>query len=181
MANTITWFVQGDKIEEYHLLTGEVLRYKFDAQEIEAVKNKLPKDETVENPKMTVKITGPDDETWDIPIDNDELLFDQTQLAGFYALTLTDATTEENAETDQNLEEENTTDDNGFKKLWAINLASETEASINAVDGIEELVTETELISGSSFFRFPPWIYLVFLAVILSVVEWFMYQRRKID
>lgn len=181
MANTITWFVQGDKIEEYHLLTGEVLRYKFDAQEIEEVKNKLPQDETVENPQMTVKITGPDDETWDIPIDNDELLFDQTQLAGFYALTLTDATTEENAETDQNLEEENTTDDNGFKKLWAINLASETEASINAVDGIEELVTETELISGSSFFRFPPWIYLVFLAVILSVVEWFMYQRRKID
>ncbi|MYB65003.1 VWA domain-containing protein [Candidatus Poribacteria bacterium] len=181
MANTITWFVQGDKIEEYHLLTGEVLRYKFDAQEIEAVKNKLPQDETVENPQMTVKITGPDDETWDIPIDNDELLFDQTQLAGFYALTLTDATTEENTDTDENIEEENTTDDNGFKKLWAINLASETEASINAIDGIEELVTETELISGSSFFRFPPWIYLVFLAVILSVVEWFMYQRRKID
>ncbi|MYI95231.1 VWA domain-containing protein, partial [Candidatus Poribacteria bacterium] len=137
MANTITWFVQGDKIEEYHLLTGEVLRYKFDAQEIEAVKNKLPQDETVENPQMTVKITGPDDETWDIPIDNDELLFDQTQLAGFYALTLTDATTEENTDTDENIEEENTTDDNGFKKLWAINLASETEASINAIDGIE--------------------------------------------
>lgn len=181
MANTITWFVQGDKIEEYHLLTGEVLRYKFDAQEIEEVKNKLPQDETVENPQLTVKITGPDDETWDIPIDNDELLFDQTQLAGFYALTLTDATTEENAETDENIEEQNTTDENGFKKLWAVNLASETEASINAVDRIEELVTETELISGSSFFRFPPWIYLVFLAVILSVVEWFMYQRRKID
>lgn len=181
MANTITWFVQGDKIEEYHLLTGEVLRYKFDAQEIEEVKNKLPQDETVENPQMTVKITGPDDETWDIPIDNDELLFDQTQLAGFYALTLTNATTDENTETDENIEGENTTDENGFKKLWAVNLASETEASINAVDGIEELVTETELISGSSFFRFPPWIYLVFLAVILSVVEWFMYQRRKID
>ncbi len=181
MANTITWFVQGDKIEEYHLLTGEVLRYKFDAQEIEEVKNKFPQDETVENPQMTVKITGPDDETWDIPIDNDELLFDQTQLAGFYALTLTNATTDENTDTDENIEEENTTDENGFKKLWAVNLASETEASINAVDGIEELVTETELISGSSFFRFPPWIYLVFLAVILSVVEWFMYQRRKID
>ena len=181
MANTITWFVQGDKIEEYHLLTGEILRYKFDAQEIEEVKNKLPEDETVENPQMTVKITGPDDETWDISIDNDELLFDQTQLAGFYALTLTNATTDENTDTDENVEEENTTGDNGFKKLWAVNLASETEASINAVDGIEELVTETELISGSSFFRFPPWIYLVFLAVILSVVEWFMYQRRKID
>lgn len=181
MANTITWFVQGDKIEEYHLLTGEVLRYKFDAQEIEQVKNKLSQDVTSENSQMTVKITGPDDETWDIPIDNDELLFDQTQLAGFYALTLSNPTTEENAGTDENLEEENTTDENVFKKLWAVNLASETEASINAVDGIEELVTETELISGSSFFRFPPWIYLVFLAVILSVVEWFMYQRRKID
>ncbi len=186
MANTITWFVQGDKIEEYHLLTGEVLRYKFDAQEIEEMKNKLPQDVTSENPQMTVKITGPDEETWDIPIDikdydGDELLFDQTQLAGFYALTLTDASIEENAETDENLEEEKTTDDNGFKKLWAVNLASETEASINAVEGIEELVTESELISGSSFFRFPPWIYLVFLAVILSVVEWFMYQRRKID
>ncbi len=186
MANTITWFVQGDKIEEYHLLTGEVLRYKFDAQEIEEMKNKLPQDATSENPQMTVKITGPDEETWDIPIDikdydGDELLFDQTHLAGFYALTLTDASIEENAETDENLEEEKTTDDNGFKKLWAVNLASETEASINAVEGIEELVTESELISGSSFFRFPPWIYLVFLAVILSVVEWFMYQRRKID
>ncbi len=186
MANTITWFVQGDKIEEYHLLTGEVLRYKFDAQEIAEIKNKLPQDVTSENPQMTVKITGPDEETWDIPIDikdydGDELLFDQTHLAGFYALTLTDASIEENAETDENLEEEKTTDDNGFKKLWAVNLASETEASINAVEGIEELVTETELISGSSFFRFPPWIYLVFLAVILSVVEWFMYQRRKID
>ncbi len=186
MANTITWFVQGDKIEEYHLLTGEVLRYKFDVQEIEEMKNELPQDATYENSQMTVKITGPDDEIWDIPIDindykGDELLFDQTQLAGFYALTLTDARNEENTETDENLEEEKTTDDNGFKKLWAVNLASETEASINAVEGIEELVTGSELISGSSFFRFPPWIYLVFLAVILSVVEWFMYQRRKID
>ena len=186
MANTITWFVQGDKIEEYHLLTGEVLRYKFDAQEIEEMKDKLGQDAISETSQMTVKITGPDDETWDIPIDitdydGDELLFEQTQLAGFYALTLTDARNEENTEADENLEEEKTTDDNGFKKLWAVNLASETEASINAVEGIEELVTESELISGSSFFRFPPWIYLVFLAVILSVVEWFMYQRRKID
>ncbi len=186
MANTITWFVQGDKIEEYHLLTGEVLRYKFDAQEIEEMKNRLPQDATSENSQMTVKITGPDDETWDIPIniedyDADELLFEQTHLAGFYALTLTDARNEENTETDENREDEETTDENGFKKMWAVNLASETEASINAVEGIEELVTESELISGSSFFRFPPWIYLVFLAVILSVVEWFMYQRRKID
>ena len=162
------------------------MRYKFDAQEIEEMKNSLPQDATSENSQMTVKITGPDDETWDIPIeikdyDGDELLFEQTHLSGFYALTLTDAKIEENTETDENLEEEETTDDNGFKKLWAVNLASETEASINAVEGIEELVTESELISGSSFFRFPPWIYLVFLSIILSVVEWFMYQRRKID
>ena len=181
MANTITWFVQRDRIEEYHLLTGAVLRYKFDFQEIEEVKRKLPQDILSENSQMTVKITGPDDETWDIPIENDELRFDQTQLAGFYALTLSNATTDENAETHENLEEEGTTDENGFKKLWAVNLASETEANINAVEGIEELVTESERISGSSFFRFPPWIYLVFLAVILSVVEWFLYQRRRID
>ena len=185
MANTITWFVQSDRIEEYHLLTGEVLRYKLDSKEIDEMQELLQQQTPSENSQMTVRITGPDDETWDIPIENDELLFDQTQHVGFYGLTLSNDTTEETENTgSENIgenSEDNTTDENNFSKLWAINLASETEANINAVEGIEELVSDSDLISGSSFFRFPPWIYLVFLAVILSVVEWFLYQRRRIE
>ena len=185
MANTITWFVQSDRIEEYHLLTGEVLRYKLDSKEIDEMQELLQQQTPSENSQMTVRITGPDDETWDIPIENDELLFDQTQHVGFYGLTLSNDTTEETENTgSENIgenSEDNTADENNFSKLWAINLASETEANINAVEGIEELVSESDLISGSSFFRFPPWIYLVFLAVILSVVEWFLYQRRRIE
>lgn len=186
MANTITWFVKGDRIEEYHLLTGEVLRYKLDSQELSEMQSNLQQDIPPENSQMTVRITGPDDETWDIPIENDELLFDQTQHAGFYGLTLSNETTDEPEDVEaenvgENSEEGDTAEANNFSKMWAVNLASETEANINAVEGIKDLVSESDLISGSSFFRFPPWIYLVFLAVILSVVEWFLYQRRRID
>ncbi len=174
IANTIQWFQQGEGIQEYHLRTGKVLRYKIDSQDISQAQTNQQEDVPPENTPMTVKVTGPNDNTWDVPVENDEMLFDQTQHAGFYELTTSNEPTDETAENE-------TTEDDDHKKLWAVNLASETESHISAVDGIEDLLTESDLLSGGSFFRYPPWIYLVFLAVILSVVEWFLYQRRRID
>lgn len=172
IANTIQWFQQGEGIQEYHLRAGEVLRYKIDTQE----QTDQQTDALSENTQMTVKVTGPGDETWDVPVENDEMLFDQTQHAGFYELTLSNDTIDETAE-----DADETVEDDADKRIWAVNLASETESHIDTAEGIEDLLTESDLISGSSIFRYPPWIYLVFLAVILTATEWFLYQRRKID
>ena len=65
--------------------------------------------------------------------------------------------------------------------LWAVNLADETESHIGTDAAIEELLEESVLPSGAALLQYPPWVYLVFLAVGLSVVEWFLYQRRRID
>ena len=139
--------------------------------------NNQEEDVAPENPQKIVTVTGPGEKTWDIPIENDEVLFDQTLHAGFYELTISDKPAGENEDQPPDENEETETP----KQLWAVNLASETESHIGIVDGIEDLLAESEVLVGSSFFRYPPWIYLVFLAVILTVVEWFLYQRRRID
>lgn len=179
IANTIQWFQQSDEIQENHLHTGEVLRYKTEAQSDTDSENnqEVNTDTPTEQPQKTVKVTGPGDQTWDVSVENDEILFDQTLHAGFYELSLSNESADETSE-DENDE---TSEDDGETHLWAVNLASETESHIGMTDGIEDLLTESEILGGSAFFRYPPWIYLVFLAVILSVVEWFLYQRRRID
>lgn len=185
MANTIQWFQQKQGVQEYHLHTGEVLRYKVEPQITQDSEIDQDTESSTENTQETVKITGPGEETWDIPIENDEMIFDNTQRAGFYALSFsdqptTDITDEPNIETpDDPTSDEAETEEP--EQVWAVNLASETESHIDIVEEIEDLVTDAEILSGSSLFRYPPWIYLVFFAIILTVTEWFLYQRRRID
>ena len=183
IANTIQWFQQSEGIHEFHLHTGEVLRYKVDLQPTpDAQINEA--DIPPENPQKILTVTGPEDKAWDVPVENDEILFDETLHAGFYKLSTTNepATDKDESATDNENESAGSNEEaDNQKQLWAVNLASETESHIGIADGIEDLLTESDVLGGSSFFRYPPWIYLVFLAVILSVVEWFLYQRRRID
>ncbi len=179
IANTIQWFQQSEDIQEYHLRTGEVLRYKIDSQ------TNSGEDTPSENPQKILKVNGPEEKTWDVAVENDEILFDQTLHAGFYELTFSDKPAADNEnESTVNSENESTTDNiaaDNSEQVWAVNLASETESNIAIAEGIEDLLAESDVLGSGSFFRYPPWIYLVFLAVILTVVEWFLYQRRRID
>ncbi len=179
IANTIQWFQQSEGIQEYHLHTGEVLRYKVDSQ------TNQEEDTPSENSQKILKVNGPGEKSWDIPVENDEILFDQTLHAGFYELTFSDKPAADNEDETTVSNENESTNDNeeadNQKHVWAVNLASETESNIGIAEGIEDLLAESDVLGSGSFFRYPPWIYLVFLAVILSVVEWFLYQRRRID
>ncbi|MDE0315981.1 MAG: BatA and WFA domain-containing protein [Candidatus Poribacteria bacterium] len=185
IANTIQWFQQSEGIQEYHLHTGEVLRYKVDSQTNSDAQINREEDTLSENSQKILKVNGPGEKSWDVPVENDEILFDQTLHAGFYELTFSDKPAADNEdETTINNENESTNDNEEAdeqKQVWAVNLASETESNIGIAEGIEDLLAESDVLGSGSFFRYPPWIYLVFLAVILSVVEWFLYQRRKID
>ena len=176
IANTIQWFQHSEGIQEYHLQTGEVLRYKFESEYLTNAET-----EQVEAPtgrtQHTLTVTGPQDKSWDIPIENDEILFEHTQQAGFYKVTDSNESNEEPV--DEPISDNEATVEP--KQLWAVNIASETESHIGIADGIEDLLTDSEVLVGSSFFRYPPWIYLVLLAVVLTVVEWFLYQRRRIE
>ena len=185
IANTIQWFQQSEGIQEHHLHTGDVLRYKVDSHPTPDAQAKQDEDIPPENPQQILKVTGPGDKTWDVLVENDEILFDQTLHAGFYELSISNEPVDGNKNESTTDNENESAADNeevdNQKQLWAVNLASETESHIGIADGIEELLAESEILGDSSFFRYPPWIYLVFLAVILTVVEWFLYQRRRID
>ena len=81
IANTIQWFQQRTGIQEYYLQTGEVLQQRIEP---------LTGADSPQDVPRSVTITGPGDETWEIPIEQNEILFDQTQRAGFYELKRTD-------------------------------------------------------------------------------------------
>ncbi len=174
IANTIQWFQHSEGIPEYHLQTGEVLRYKIDSEYPTNTETEQVEESPTENMQQTLTITGPGEESWDIPIENDSILFEHTQHAGFYKVIDTNIgdVDEQNTDTAE-LEEP--------KQLWAVNIASETESHIGLTDKVEDLLTDSEVLVGGSFFRYPPWIYFVLLAVVLTVVEWFLYQRRRIE
>ena len=71
------------------------------------------------------------------------------------------------------------TEENGGT-VWSVNLADETESHIGPDPAVEDLLEASVTPSGTAaLLRYPPWVYLVFLAVGLSVVEWFLYQRRR--
>ena len=144
IANTIQWFQESSGVEEHHLHTGEVLTWTVDGDGTDV--------------PTSVTITGPGERTWELVAERDEILFDQTEIAGFYTLKNGDN-----------------------EKMWAVNLASESESHIGVDTKVEDLLTADVTLSGSSLLRYPPWVYLVFLAAVLSVVEWFLYQRRRID
>ena len=174
IANTIQWFQQRSEILEYHLHTGEVLKQRIDL--IDATYQPELKIET--DSQHLVKITGPEDKTWEMPIERDELLFDQTQRAGFYELEISEAVDSTKEESLSNTSG-STEESRGI--VWSINLADATESHIGTDSAVEELLDESVTPSGAALLRYPPWVYLVFLAVGLSVVEWFLYQRRRID
>ena len=185
IANMLQWFQQDQGMQEYHLHTGEVLRYKIESEPIPDTETNVENDDTSESTQKTVLITGPEEKTWDVAVENDEMLFDQTQQAGFYKLSLSNELAPDNqekpaADNQDELAADNEETDEPVQS-WAVNLASETESYIGITNGIEDLLADSEVIGGGSFFRYPPWIYLVFLAVILTVVEWFLYQRRRIE
>ena len=172
IANTIQWFQQDSGIQEYYLQTGEVLRQRIDP---------LPAADFSQNVQRNVTITGPGDERWEIPIEQDEILFDQTQRAGFYEVkrSLPAATASTGKEDSESAAVLSTGDNKGT--LWALNLADETESHIRTDSQIESLLEESVLPSSAAIWHYPPWVYLVFMAVLLSSVEWFLYQRRRID
>ena len=143
VANTIQWFQGESEIEEYHLQTGEVLKKRID--EADAIES--------------VTIVGPIGESWEIPVEKGELLFDETSVVGFYELKIGDR-----------------------EEVWAVNLTDVAESQIHAAEGVADLLEEEEVVlGGSALLHYPPWIYLVLLAVLLSAIEWFLYQRRRID
>ena len=180
IANTIQWFQQRSEILEYHLHTGEVLKQQIES--IKAISQPELKTET-DSPESTpkvVKITGPEDQTWELPVEGDALLFEQTQRAGFYELKIAAAADSTSEEAQPPPETSDATEDNSGT-VWAVNLADATESHIGADPAVEELTKESVAQSSAVLLRYPPWVYLVFLAVGLSVVEWFLYQRRRID
>ena len=177
IANTIQWFQQHSEIQEYHLHTGEVLKQEI-ASIVATSEPRLKT--TAADSQQLVKITGPEDKTWELPIEGDELLFEQTQRAGFYELKVSkaaDATPEAEQPPPETLD--STEDSSGM--VWAVNLADAAESHIGADPAVEDLTEASVAESGALLLRYPPWVYLVFLAVGLSVVEWFLYQRRRID
>ncbi len=175
IANTIQWFQQGSGIQEYYLHTGEVLQQRI-ASLTEA---DLPQDVP-----RSVTITGPGNETWEVPVERNEVLFSQTQRAGFYEVKFEGSSLRKVAaptgEADSALEATAPAEDNNGT-LWAVNLADETESHIGTDPRIESLLEISGLPSGAALLHYPPWVYFVFVAVILSSVEWFLYQRRRID
>ena len=179
IANTIQWFQQRSEIQEHHLRTGEVLKQRIESvdatiqPELETETDSPP-----DTPKLA-KITGPGDKTWEIPIERDELLFDQTQRAGFYELKISEAVDATTEDAPAPAASEPTEEDSGT--VWSVNLADETESHIGPDPAVEDLLEASVTPGGTAILRYPPWVYLVFLAVGLSVVEWFLYQRRRID
>ena len=141
IANTIQWFQSGSGMEDYHLQTGEILSKKIPS--------------VIE----TATITSPAGEPAEMAVEDAQLLFDRTTVAGFYELQFGED-----------------------EEVWAINLTDESESQIGVTTSIEDLLDEEMIgLGGSALLRYPPWIYLVFLAVALSAVEWWLYQRRRID
>ena len=176
IANTIQWFQQRSEIQEYHLLTGEVLKHRVAAVDTATQPELKAEPDT---PKIA-KITGPEDKTWEIPIERDELLFDQTQRAGFYELKIAEAG-DDTTEAESVPGASDSTEKKGGT-VWSVNLADETESHIGTDPAVADLLEAALTSDGTAaLLRYPPWVYLVFLAVGLSVVEWFLYQRRRID
>ena len=128
---------------------------EYHLQAGEVLKKRI--DETVAIQSVT--IVGPTGESWEVPVEKGELFFDETSAVGFYELKIGED-----------------------EEVWAVNLTDAAESQIHAAEGVGDLLEEEEVVlGGSALLHYPPWIYLVLLAVLLSAVEWFLYQRRRID
>ncbi len=102
-------------------------------------------------------ITGPSGEPVRIRREGDTVAFGATERAGFY---------EVKGET--------------LDAVVAVSLASESESDIEPKPGDIGGAGEPGGF-GASTLHFPLWYYLVLLAVLLSVAEWAMYQRRIVQ
>jgi hypothetical protein len=109
-------------------------------------------------PVENVTITGPQEQVYEVPVEGGQLLFDQTSIAGFYELRM-----------------------GRDREIWSVNLTDEAESRIGTAEGLADSLDDEVMLSGSALLRYPPWIYLVSLAIALSVGEWFLYQRRRVD
>ena len=184
IANTIQWFQQSSGIQEYYLHTGEVLKQRIESLNVISQSELRTEANSPENVPRSVIIAGPGDETWEVPIEQNEILFDQTQHAGFYELKLTNRSPPETpAPTgeEDSLSAAAASTEERKGTVWAVNLADEMESHIGTDPAIAELLEESVLPSGAALLHYPPWVYLVLIAVGLSVIEWFLYQRRRID
>ena len=128
---------------------------EYHLQTGEVLKKRIDEASAIES----VTITGPTGGSWEIPVEKGELLFDETSVVGFYELKIGEG-----------------------EEVWVVNLTDMAESQIHAAEGVEDLLEEEEVVlGGAALLHYPPWIYLVLLAVLLSAVEWFLYQRRRID
>ena len=128
---------------------------EYHLQTGEVLKKRIDEATSIES----VTILGPGDGSWEIPVEKGELLFDETSTVGFYKLKIGED-----------------------EEVWAVNLTDAAESQIHAAEGVVDLLEEEEVVlGGSALLHYPPWIYLVLLAVLLSATEWFLYQRRRID
>ena len=134
---------------------GESEIEEYHLQTGEVLKKRIDEATSIES----VTILGPGDASWEIPVEKGELLFDETSTVGFYKLKIGED-----------------------EEVWAVNLTDAAESQIHAAEGLVDLLEEEEVVlGGSALLHYPPWIYLVLLAVLLSAIEWFLYQRRRID
>ncbi|MDE0183941.1 MAG: VWA domain-containing protein [Candidatus Poribacteria bacterium] len=125
----------------------------FHLQTGEILSKQVPS--TVEGATITTPAGG----QTEVAVEDGQLLFDQTSVSGFYELKV-----------------------GADEEVWAVNLTDESESQIGVTPSIEDLLDEEMVgLGGSALLRYPPWIYLIFLAVALSAVEWWLYQRRRID
>ena len=86
-------------------------------------------------------------------MNGDELLFDQTQRAGFYELEISeavDATAEEESLSDTS----SSTEESGGI-VWSINLADATESHIGTDPAVEDLLDESVTPSGCCALALP--------------------------
>ena len=128
---------------------------EYHLQTGEVLKKRI--DETVA--VQSVTIAGPTGESWEVPVEKGELFFGETSKVGFYELKIGED-----------------------EEVWAVNLTDAAESQIHAAEGVVDLLEEEEVVLGGfALLHYPPWIYLVLLAVLLSAIEWFLYQRRRID
>ena len=134
---------------------GESEIEEYHLQTGEVLKKRIDEADAIES----VTIVGPTGEPWEIPVEKGELLFDETSMVGFYELKIGEG-----------------------EEVWAVNLTDVAESQIQAAEGVADLLEKEEVVlGGSALLHYPPWIYLVLFAVLLSAVEWFLYQRRRID
>jgi len=164
MANSFSWFQSETSTQQKHIRTGDILSTKITGNPIPSTVNAPPSDNANDaespappNASNIVTIIDPDGNQYAIEPKDDQIIFDKTSRAGFYELQ-----------------------SDGKKELWAANLTDEQESDIRTDENFDESLTGDLVFSKSGFFRYPLWFYFVLAALLLTAIEWFLYQRRRV-